>query len=141
MISRADRAELKKFLDAVPQIQVVLGRHAEHDPEAARLHEIVVALSAGEASTPGTIYLAAADGKGAPSERDLGGHPVARYEGAPENCARCTVALAEAGDFSADVPPGTFATSERHVAAQRYVLSHPGVRYLEALQRIEQETP
>lgn len=71
-LSRADVAALKELVDAIPQIQIVLARHAADDPEAKRLHQTLIALGAGEASTPGAIYLAGDDGEGAPPERDRG---------------------------------------------------------------------
>jgi hypothetical protein len=70
----------------------------------------------------------------------VGGHYVTRYEGGLENCLRCTAALLAAGDGSAEMPAGAFASSERHRKAQTYIVAHPGVRYLEALQRVEEES-
>jgi hypothetical protein len=112
MISRAEKAELKKFIDALPQITAALARHAADDPEAKRLHQTLVALGAGEASTPGAIYLAA--GEGAVPERDPG-----------------TVEMADADPESV----------ERDQAAQKIILAEQSkgntITYIEALRRVE----
>jgi hypothetical protein len=134
-LSRAAALELRNFLGSVTE---VLGRYAGSDPEAKRLFRELSADTGGGTSSTRIIYLSADDETdGVRSDLDVGGHRVVRYEGGLENCIRCSALLAEAGDYSAQLPAGSFAISERHRAAQRYILDHPGTSFLAALQQVE----
>lgn len=143
-LSSEELRGLKTLLDSMPPLEPVLAAAARAGiPGAARL-ALVLFGNAAPATASRKVFLgagASGDDGPAPTKQDLGGHLMAQYDGAPQNCLRCTATLLAAGDYySADSSPGTFAPSERHTAAQRYVLAHPGVRYLEALQRTEEGT-
>jgi hypothetical protein len=135
-LSRASALELRNFLGSVT---AVLARYADSDPEAKRLYrDLSAADESGDTSSTRMIYLSADDeANDVRSDLDVGGHRVVRYEDGLENCIRCSALLAEAGDYSAQLPAGSFAISERHRAAQRYILDHPGTSFLAALQQVE----
>jgi hypothetical protein len=132
-LSRETALELRKFLGSV---EVVLARYAGSDPEARRLYRELSAEESGRVPSR-MIYLSAGDEtRDVRSDLDVGGHHVTRYDGGPENCLRCTVALLAAGDPTPEMPPGSFARSALHEATQRYILANPGTNYLKALNRV-----
>jgi hypothetical protein len=138
MTKTFSRDEARELLRLFRDIKSVLAHHAGTDPEAKRLYRELSAAETGGTSSTRMVYLSAGEANDVCPELDAGGHYVVRgYEGALENCVRCSALLAEAGDYSARLPAGSFAISERHRAARHFILDHPGTSFIAALQQVE----
>jgi hypothetical protein len=135
-LTRGQLQELKGLIKALPELEGVLARHADDDPEARRLHRIFFAAPGRKTSEK--IFLAAGDSAGDGSMKlDPAGHLFAAIPEA-SHCLACRVVLLAAGDPTIG-HEDQFASTERHVAAQKLCLDYPGLSYLAAVERAKVE--